>query len=65
MFDFIKKLFRRKENMNEFEKSEVEALVFAYLNSPKYKYVAPYDYGRRPHPPGFGQAEDPRPTLKY
>ena len=39
MFDFIKKLFRRKENMNEFEKSEVEALVFAYLNSPKYKYM--------------------------
>ena len=37
MFDFIKKLFRRKENMNEFEKSEIEALVFAYLNSPKYK----------------------------
>ena len=36
MFDFIKKLFRRKENMNEFEKSETEALIYAYQVSPKY-----------------------------
>ena len=37
MFEFIKKLFRRKENMNGVQRNEVESLTFAYLNSEKYK----------------------------
>ncbi len=38
MFEFIKKLFRRKENMNNgVQRNEVESLTFAYLNSEKYK----------------------------